>query len=169
MPAIKQPRVPAICLRPATVRDIRAILELEKLGFARVEERFNRRQIENLLAKPSAIVIVAEGNNRVLGWAAGLIRRYLKSYTGRVYAVAVHPDARGKGVGQGLVRYILHLLAEFGARRIFLEVNIKNNEAINLYHKLGFVYQRNLVDYYGTGHHGLRMVLLTSPYNSKSD
>jgi [ribosomal protein S18]-alanine N-acetyltransferase len=151
-----------ICLRPATIRDIEAILELEMLGFARIEERFNRRQIQNHIVNPRATVMVAESNNRILGWAAGLLRCYKKISSGRLYAVAVHPDARGKGVGQSLVHSIIHSLVESGARRIFLEVNVKNQAAINLYRKLGFVDQEKLVDYYGPGHHGLRMMLLTS-------
>lgn len=169
MSTIKYHSDPPICLRPATIRDIEAILELEMLGFARFEERFNRRQVQYLIANPRAVVVVAVSNSRVLGWAAGLIRRYRKSDSGRIYAVAVHPDARGRGIGRKLMCHILHSLTLLGAKRIFLEVNVENQAAINLYHKLGFVDQGNLIDYYGPGHHGLRMMLLTSPYNSKSD
>ncbi|MDN3511323.1 MAG: GNAT family N-acetyltransferase [Candidatus Jettenia sp. CY-1] len=158
-----------IHLRSATVQDIAAILELETAGFSRIEERFNQRQVLHLIANPRATVIVAESKGRVLGWAAGLVRRHSKSNSGRLYAVAVHPDAQGKYIGKRLVSHILNALAARGVQRIFLEVNAKNQGAINLYYKLGFIDQEYLADYYGPGHHGIRMVRLISPNHSESD
>lgn len=149
---------PIIHLRSATVEDIAAILELETVSFSRAEEKFGRRQVQSLITNPHAFVVVAESDNKVFGWAAGLLRRHHASNSGRLYAVAVHPNARGKGIGKRLVNHILLSFAMHGARRIFLEVNAENQEAINLYHKLGFTDQKYLVDYYGPGYHGLRMM-----------
>ncbi len=149
---------PTIHLRPATGADTAAILELETVSFSRAEERFGRRQVQSLTTNPRAIVVVAEDDRKVFGWAAGLLRRHHESNSGRLYAIAVHPNARGRGIGKRFVNHILHWLAMHGARRVFLEVNVKNQEAINLYHKLGFTDQKYLVDYYGPGYHGLRMV-----------
>lgn len=149
----------SIRIRPATDHDISAILELETMGFTRAEERFHRRQIHSLIVNPRAKVLVAEDDKgTVLGWAAGLLRRYLNSNSGRLYAVAVHPHARGRHIGETLIEYIIHSLTKCNASRIYLEVNINNKPAINLYHKLGFTEQKCLVDYYGRGHHAIRMV-----------
>ena len=153
---------PTVHLCPVTVQDVTVILELETISFVRGEERFNSRRVRNLIANPRAIVIVAESKDRVLGWAAGLLRRHRNSNSGRLYAVAVHPDAQGKSIGQRLVSHILHSLAALGAKRIFLEVNANNHGAINIYHKLGFTDRGYLVDYYGPGHHGIRMIRLTT-------
>lgn len=158
MPAPKYYGDLIIIFRPAVTRDVDAILELEEISFAHVEEKFGRRQIQNLIANPRAKVVAAESNDRVLGWAAGLIRHHQESISGRLYAVAVHPDARGRGIGQKLVCHILHSLTKMGAKRIFLEVNVENRAAIKLYHKLGFADWRYLSDYYGPGYHALRMV-----------
>lgn len=157
-----------IRLRPATSHDVSAILELEIACFARTEEMFNRRQLLGLVANPRAIVIVAENKGLVLGWAAGLVRRSRQRYSGRLYAIAVHPDAQGRRIGQKLIGHILHLLAVRGAQRIFLEVHANNQKAINLYHKLGFVDQEYLVNYYGAGHHGLRMMRPTTNKHTKN-
>lgn len=145
-------------IRPAREDDVPAILELETMCFTRAEERFHRRQIHNLVINPRAIAFVAEDEGGVLGWAAGLSRRHPGSNSGRLYAVAVHPQARGRHIGQTLVEHILYSLTRCGARRIFLEVNRNNTLAIRLYHKLGFVEQKCLVDYYGSGYHAIRMV-----------
>ena len=147
-----------IRLRPATDRDVAAILELEIASFARVEERFNRRRVQDLIKNPRAIALVAESKGKVPGWAVGLLRSHKESNSGRIYAVAVHPDARGKRIGQRLVGRIIHSLVMRGAGRIYLEVHADNRGAINLYRKLGFIVQGYLADYYGPGHHGLRMM-----------
>lgn len=148
----------AIHLRTAVARDVAAILELEIACFSRIEEMFNRRQLRGLIANPRAIVVVAESKDRVLGWSAGLVHRHRQCYSGRLYAIAVHPAAQGKRIGQRLIDCILHSLAMRGAQRIFLEVRVNNQEAINLYRKFGFTDQGYLADYYGQGHHGLRMM-----------
>lgn len=148
----------AIHLRPAVARDVAAILELEIACFSRTEEMFNRRQLRGLIANPRAIVVVAESKDRVLGWSVGLLHRHRQCYSGRLYAIAVHPAVQGKHIGQRLIGRILHSLAMCGAQRIFLEVHVNNQKAINLYRKFGFADQGYLADYYGPGHHGLRMM-----------
>ncbi|RIK02065.1 MAG: hypothetical protein DCC43_04440 [Candidatus Brocadia sp.] len=154
---------PTFCLRPAETRDAAPLLELEASCFTRTEEMFNRRQIQRLITNPRAIVVVAERKGVALGWAAGLLRRYHQRYSsGRLYAVAVHPDEQGQRIGQKLTDHILHALATHGAERIFLEVHAKNQKAINLYRKLGFTEQEYLADYYGTHHHGIRMMRSTT-------
>ncbi|TVL99191.1 MAG: hypothetical protein CV087_18985 [Candidatus Brocadia sp. WS118] len=147
-----------ISLRRAEARDVAALLALEASCFTRTEEMFNRRQLQRLIKNPRAIVIVAERKGEPVGWAAGLMRRYRQHQSGRLYAVAVHPDAQGKRIGHTLTDHILHALAARGAQRIFLEVHAENQKAIHLYHKLGFIVQGRLVDYYGAGQHGIRMM-----------
>ncbi|MCF6157557.1 MAG: GNAT family N-acetyltransferase [wastewater metagenome] len=149
-------------LRPGTVCDVDSILKLETISFIRIEEQFSRKQIQRLITNPRAVVVVTVSNDRVVGWAAGLIRRHLRSISGRLCAIAVHPDVRGKGIGKQMVRHIIHSLTELGARRIYLEVNAKNRGAIHLYHKLGFADREYLEDYYGRGYHGIRMMLSTT-------
>ncbi|MBE7444544.1 MAG: GNAT family N-acetyltransferase [Planctomycetia bacterium] len=158
MATYKPQRRPIFRIRPAEARDIVSLLELETSCFARTEEMFNRRQLQRLIANPRAVVVVAERKDRVLGWAAGLVRLRLKSYSGRVYAVAVHPDAQGKRVGYKLTSHVLHALTAYGAQRIFLEVHAENQKAINLYRMLGFIDQGYLANYYGPHHNGIRMM-----------
>ena len=157
-----------IRLRPATDRDVAAILELEIASFARIEERFNRRRVQDLIKNSRAIALVAEGKGQVLGWAVGLLRSHRESNSGRIYAVAVHPDARGKRIGQRLVGRIIHSLVRRGAGRIYLEVHADNLGAIKLYHKLGFIDQGYLADYYGPGHHAIRMMRPSTVHRTQS-
>jgi len=52
--------------------------------------------------------------------------------------VAVDPEHRGRGVGLSLLRFVLRLAAELGARRATLEVRRSNAAALKLYKRLGF-------------------------------
>ena len=52
--------------------------------------------------------------------------------------VAVHPDFRGKGLGELCVRF-LHIAARLkGASKVSLTVHHENTKAIKLYSKLGY-------------------------------
>ena len=146
-------------IRQAGENDAPAILALEESSFADPHERFHVRQIRRLIRSPSAIVIVAQAKGRVVGWAAALTRRHAGGVTGRVYAIAVDPAARGMKIGRQLMARILSLLKRQGADRIYLEVRQDNQPALALYHKLGFKDIKLLADYYRPGLHALRMVL----------
>jgi ribosomal-protein-alanine N-acetyltransferase len=146
-------------LRPALKRDVSAILHLERACFTSAEETFNRRQIRYLIGDPRATVTVAVRCGRVIGWAVGLVRQHRRSRSGRLYAVAVHPDAQGRHLGRRLVEHTLAALAGLGIERIFLEVRSDNTPAISLYRKMGFADHRELPNYYGEWAHGKRMKL----------
>ena len=53
--------------------------------------------------------------------------------------IAVHPDLRGKGMGESLLRRSLDLIRELGGAYVILEVRVSNQAAVGLYRKLGFV------------------------------
>src|SRR5580693_137089 len=109
-----------IHLRPATPADLPGITVVEELSFVHAGERFSALRLRNLLTNPRATVIVAMSGERVLGWAAGLVWTRGRPW-GRVYALAVHPDARGNRLGPRLLQDMIHTLRQRGSRRIFLE------------------------------------------------
>jgi len=52
--------------------------------------------------------------------------------------VAVRPELRGKGIGEGLMRKAITFSYEMGVSLMTLEVRVSNEPAQNLYRKLGF-------------------------------
>jgi ribosomal-protein-alanine N-acetyltransferase len=156
----KPPAEPMI--RLAEPRDSAALVEIENVCFVHAGERFHLRQIRGLIANPRAVVLVAhDAGGPILGWAAGLLRKSASGrLAGRAYALAVHPDARGRKLGGRLLSQVIAVLRARGAGpAITLEVRSDNDPAIGLYRKLGFIVQADLPHYYGHGVHGLRMVL----------
>jgi ribosomal-protein-alanine N-acetyltransferase len=151
-----------IHLRPATPADLPGITVVEELSFVHAGERFSALRLRNLLTNPRATVVVAMSGERVLGWAAGLVWTRGRPW-GRVYALAVHPDARGNRLGPRLLQDMIHTLGQRGSGRIFLEVRPDNDPAVRLYEKTGFVPCRLLENYYGHGIPAQRMVLENAP------
>lgn len=68
----------------------------------------------------------------------GYIGFYAVSGEGSITNVAVHPDARGRGIGEALVRAIIDLGKELDLDYITLEVRVSNAPARSLYKKCGF-------------------------------
>jgi ribosomal protein S18 acetylase RimI-like enzyme len=56
----------------------------------------------------------------------------------------VVPEARRRGTGLRLVKFAIVRATERGCRRIGLNTNERNHEALRLYSRLGFVSERNL-------------------------
>jgi ribosomal-protein-alanine N-acetyltransferase len=146
-------------IRTATLEDVPAILDLEHACFQSLEETFNRRQVRALVANPRATVAVAETEGKVMGWSVGLVRQHRKSRSGRLYAIAVHPQAQGHRLGRRLAEHTLSALSSLGIERIYLEVRADNESAIALYRKLGFADHAYLPTYYGPGRDARRMKL----------
>lgn len=155
-------------LRRARSGDVEGILHVEHSSFELEAEKFHHGQILGLIANPRANVWVAtEPGGRVLGWAAGLLRRVAGGRSGRVYALAVSPEARGMGLGRKLFVRTLRVLRASGAGSVYLEVRSGNEAAIRLYRTLGFEEVWPLPHYYDQGVHGVRMRLRPAPSSGR--
>jgi ribosomal protein S18 acetylase RimI-like enzyme len=149
----------AVELRDAVEADDGAIAGIEAVSFEPGEETFSIKRVRGLIANPRVFTSVALIGGQVVGWSAGLIRRHERGLSGRVYAVAIAPDARRRGIGRRLTLGLLERMRDAGANRVYLETRRNNAAAIELYRKLGFVSHRYLANYYGRHRHGLRMRL----------
>jgi ribosomal protein S18 acetylase RimI-like enzyme len=147
----------AVKLREGTESDNSALVEIEAACFDDPHERFDQRKILYLLRSARVSVRVVESDCEILGWAAGFASTDRPTPWGRIYALAVHPRARGMKLGTTLTTNMIEMLRQRGAKRIFLEVKWGNTSAIRLYEKLGFKSCRHLKDYYGPGLDAQRM------------
>ncbi|TVQ80293.1 MAG: N-acetyltransferase [Phycisphaeraceae bacterium] len=148
---------PAPSIRAATRADIDPIAVIEALSFYSIDEIFTPKQIARLIRSPNAIVLVAASPGSILGWGAVLHKRTRRGVTGRIYSIAIHPDARGQRLGDALARELIRQLREHAATRIYLEVRTDNEAAIRLYKSLGFTVARTLSDYYAQDIHAYSM------------
>jgi GNAT superfamily N-acetyltransferase len=137
----------SIHIEPATERDVPLILEFVR-GLAEYEKHLDyveatEERIRQTIfgAEPAAHVLFAYENDTAVGFAVyfntystfvGLPGLYLED-------LYVKPEARGKGVGRALLRYLAKLAKEQGCYRIEWAVLRWNEPAIEFYKKLGAV------------------------------
>jgi ribosomal-protein-alanine N-acetyltransferase len=102
--------------------------------------------------------IVAEENGTVVGYIMCRIEVGLSNFglggiikKGHVVSVAVMPESRRKGIGEALVTKAIEGLRLYGAKQLYLEVRMTNEEAIGLCKKLGLEVTRNISGYYADG------------------
>ena len=109
------------------------IMRIEKLSFTTPWSK--QAFLSEMLDNDRAYYLVAKVNDRAVGY----IGVWLIAGEGHITNVAVHPDYRGKGIGNLLMMAIEHLAKARGAARMTLEVRVSNDIAQGLYRKLGYI------------------------------
>ena len=122
-------------LRLAEIDDIPSIMEIEQICFDK--DSFSKRQFVYLISQAKGYFCVVEYQQRVGGYFSVLINQRACSL--RIYSIAVHPDYRGRGLGQVLMDQTIQTAGECKAAKITLEVKVTNTSAIGLYMKNGFI------------------------------
>jgi ribosomal protein S18 acetylase RimI-like enzyme len=99
---------------------------------------------------PQWVVLVAEMDGAIVGYALGSLEpvnwKILAREHGMIQDLIVAPEARGRGVGEALLKRMMRELRALGAERILLQTPVDNECARRLYEKLGF--RPTLIEYY---------------------
>lgn len=140
-----------LTLRTVKPEDLKDVYRIERLSF---KQPFPPSYLETLAYLSPKTFIIAIVDERIVGYSASV----LKGQEGHVLSIAVHPDYRGLGIGENLLRENIKRLKELGARRVVLEVGVSNMAAIRLYKKLGFEISGLLRNYYWDGEDAYKMV-----------
>lgn len=119
-------------LFPMSLIDLDGVMEVERLSFL---TPWTRQDFLVELIQPFAVYIVARRGEKVVGYGG----MHVIADQAHVTNIAVHPDWRGQGLGERIMRRLIELAAKRGAERMTLEVRVSNTPARNLYEKLGFV------------------------------
>ena len=83
--------------------------------------------------------------------------------TGRIYSLAVHPDARGRGIAAALIAAARSLARAERLRALRLEVRESNLAARRLYEREGFCLRERRPAYYEDGEAALQLEALLEP------
>jgi len=119
-------------IRKAGPEDCDSILKLENECFAIPWSR--NSIISDLENNTSAHYFLA-----VDGEVAGYIGMWLVFEDAQITNLAVTENARGKGIGLSLIKYLCEQTKIMGGKNITLEVSDKNISAMSLYGKAGFI------------------------------
>lgn len=128
-------------IRQMKASDVAAIAELEKLCFS---DPWSENSIASELNNPLSFWLVAEVNGQVAGYVGS--QSVLDAADMMNFAVS--PDYRKQGIGQALVKNLVHHLQQNNVIALLLEVRVSNAPAIALYEKMGFVQVGRRPKYY---------------------
>jgi ribosomal protein S18 acetylase RimI-like enzyme len=143
-----------VLVRPARLADQEALTALEAIawsaesGFPSTMAADQRNATFFDDRNPPEAFLVAELDGRVVGYIRLKPPSKLpeNAHVMQVQGLAVHPDARRRGVAAGLLDAAEETLRERGIRKLTLRVLSTNEVAIRLYERHGFVREGTLLE-----------------------
>jgi ribosomal protein S18 acetylase RimI-like enzyme len=98
----------------------------------------NSDHLAVLLVDPGATLLIAREGNEIVGTAMVIVYRTTIRFESRIEDVVVDVSARGRGVGEALVRECIQVARGRGASIVELQ-SARSREAANrLYERIGF-------------------------------
>ncbi|MDA1311897.1 MAG: N-acetyltransferase [Acidobacteria bacterium] len=145
--------------RRADADDIADLLRLEKECFTGYYEphRYDREQFLHYLDNPKSILLVANHHDHTAGYILGISSKRGERTGAYIHSIAVEKGSRRAGLGETLLGGFLDEAARRSCAFASLEVAAENRAGVRLFEKFGFSKTRDLPDYYGEGHSGVRM------------
>lgn len=137
----------AFRIRRARRSDLPALLVLEQRTFT--SDLLSERQFRKHIDSDSAVVLAAVEGDALLGDAVVFFR--ITSTSAHLYSIAVSEKARGRGVGEAIVRAVERTARDRDCTHLRLEVRQDNHGAIRLYERLGYQRIRARPHYYEDG------------------
>ena len=134
-------------IRQAVRSDLDSIQEIETICFG--ADSSSRKQFLYLITQAKGIFYVVTDNEKVIAYSSLISNA--RTHNLRIYSIAVHPDARGRKLGQLLMEKAIGFARSYQLKKITLEVNVTNGTAIGLYLKNGFEHIRIINNYYADG------------------
>ncbi|MGG1680106.1 ribosomal protein S18-alanine N-acetyltransferase [Neobacillus sp. NRS-1170] len=112
--------------------DIDQVLVVEQASFT---VPWSREAFYNELHNNKfAVYIVLEEDNKIIGYCG----TWIVIDEAHVTNVAILPEFRGRNLGETMLRKLMSVSREMGAKSMTLEVRVTNHVAQSLYRKLGF-------------------------------
>lgn len=144
------PLPPECYVRMADLADLNALVDLEYRCFD--HDLISGRSWRRFIHKKMVWVIHTD---KLIASMVLLHRK--KSSMLRLYSVAIHPDARGKGLSHLLLEFAKQYAIEHDYEGIHLEVAVSNKPAVRLYEKQSFIKYGLKTAYYQSGEDALQM------------
>jgi ribosomal protein S18 acetylase RimI-like enzyme len=122
-------------IRPFEIADSAAVEQLWKEVFPDdPPHNAPRKVIREKMSVQKELFFVAEDDGSIIGT---VVSGY-DGHRGWLYAVAVKPAFRRRGVGRKLIEHAVAALSRMGCPKVNLQVRSTNADVIAFYQKLGF-------------------------------
>lgn len=123
-----------IDIRNALLDDLKKVHEIETLSFH--DGSYPLFVLRQFLDISEDYFLVAEEEGKIIGYALGNLS--IKDQQGWILSLGVHPEARGKKIGNALTKKLIALLENNNSKEICLTVHPNNTSAIRIYENLDF-------------------------------
>ncbi|MBN2260069.1 MAG: GNAT family N-acetyltransferase [Clostridiales bacterium] len=135
-----------ITLRKASNADAKEVDRQDKIYFNRGNE--DEISTENMMMpeeeeKRGMTIYLAEKGNEIVG----KVHIQFLSGIGGIYGLGIVPEYRGKGYGRAVIMGAINILIGMQADEIMLQVEARNEKALNLYKSCGFI-ETSTMDYF---------------------
>jgi ribosomal protein S18 acetylase RimI-like enzyme len=141
-------------IQKATLIELDSLAELFNLYRVFYEQKSDlegaRAFLKERLTNEESVIFIAHDGNNPLGFVQ-LYPSFSSVSMKRSWVLNdlyVKEHARGKGVGEQLIKTAIHFAIETGAKGIMLETGRENVNAQRLYEKIGFVKESNYFYYF---------------------
>jgi ribosomal-protein-alanine N-acetyltransferase len=136
----------AVVVEVATERDLPGILAIDRASFP---APWSAALFLDELRSPASEVLIARVNADAK--LVGYVCWSHAADEAEIRTLAVHPKRRRQGIGEQLVRTILHRAYGRRCATVYLEVRESNRAAAALYRSMDFVPVGSRASYYGRG------------------
>ena len=137
--------------------DTESVIEIHKLCSSEFQfEEITPEFMREISQRQDFKFIVAVLDDKVAGFAGALF--YESFGVSELGPVAVHPGLRNRGIGTGLVKYLLEFLESKKIKTIIVCVKSGNKNAANFFENFGFEFEEEFKDYIQGGESIIRMI-----------
>jgi ribosomal protein S18 acetylase RimI-like enzyme len=139
-------------IRKAKAGDFQELRDLNKALLAETGDYFSDAIFQQealfklLIGSENQLIIAAEIENVVCGYAIAVISHVPDNDTIRLDQIYVKPEYRLKGVAQEIINYLASIAHKEEIDVISLRVNSKNESAISFYKRKGFVIEELIMN-----------------------
>ena len=129
-------RTIATVIRRMKLNDLDTVLDIDRLSFPLPwsERTYRYELLENRSSHMYVVEVVEDQIPKIVGY----VGFWFIVDEAHISTLAVHPDYRGQGIGELLLRTALNGANDLDARIVTLEVRTSNDAAIRLYEKFDF-------------------------------
>jgi ribosomal-protein-alanine N-acetyltransferase len=133
--------------REASALDIPILVSMDRKYFPHTA--WPAEQFRGEIGKKTRFFLVGESDQEIIAYAGAFLPGV--GGEGDIMTIAVAPEFRRQGIAKELISRLESWASARGAIAMMLEVDVSNNDAIELYKKLGYETLNIRKNYYGYG------------------
>ncbi|MBD3247119.1 GNAT family N-acetyltransferase [Candidatus Pacearchaeota archaeon] len=126
-------------IRKATKKDVKEVVGLFRKEYAKppYNEKWPKKAAQKYVGGKSEYFFVAVENNEIVGFIQGNIYSWYDGLRGHINEIVVDSKYQGKGIGKGLLNFIIKEFKKRKVKTLALSAK-KKAKALDIYKKLKF-------------------------------